>query len=171
MKHLGLASLMAEKPEFMARDVAALADTGDAAALQLFADLGRYVGLGLAALVNTLNLPLYIVGGGLASAWRLFAPQMFRTVRHYSYVYRLSEPVDHAVLEQQKTNIMPRDAGPGSRDHWSGDAALLGYVLGSVSLRTLSHPDRSGRPLGRWSVFAASGRRDLSTSPRFGRDD
>ena len=90
-------------------------------AVQLFDDLGRYVGLGLAALVNTLNLPLYIVGGGLASAWHLFAPEMFRTVRHFSYVYRLSEPLDHTVLEQQKTNIMPAQLGP--------DAGIIGAAM------------------------------------------
>jgi glucokinase len=117
----GLAALMAEKPEFMARDVARLAGAGDAEALQLFADLGRYIGLGLAALVNTLNLPLYIVGGGLASAWHLFAPQMFKTVRHYSYVYRLSEPKDHDTLEQQKTNIMPAMLGP--------EAGIIGAAM------------------------------------------
>ena len=105
----------------MARDVARLADAGDAGAIQQFNDLGRYVGLGLAALVNTLNLPLYIVGGGLASAWHLFAPEMFRTVRHYSYVYRLSEPRDHTVLEQKKTNIMPAQLGP--------DAGIIGAAM------------------------------------------
>jgi glucokinase len=117
----GLARLLAEKPDFMARDLANLADTGDADALKLFNDLGRYVGLGLAGLVNTLNLPLYVVGGGLASAWHLFAPEMFRTVRHYSYVYRLSEPRDNRVLEQQKTNIMPATLGP--------DAGIIGAAM------------------------------------------
>jgi glucokinase len=68
-----------------------------------------------------LNLPLYVVGGGLASAWHLFAPEMFRTVRHYSYVYRLSEPRDNRVLEQQKTNIMPATLGP--------DAGIIGAAM------------------------------------------
>lgn len=117
----GLARLVDEKPAFMARDLAHLAEQGDEAALQLFKGLGRYVGLGLAALVNTLNLPLYLVGGGLASAWPLFAPAMFKTVRHYSYVYRLSEPRDVAVPEALKTNILPATLGP--------DAGLIGAAM------------------------------------------
>ncbi len=117
----GLAGLVVAKPDFMARDLADLADAGDPQAVQLFADLGRYVGIGLASLVNTLNLPLYLVGGGLASAWHLFAPEMFRTVRIYSYVYRLSEPRDHAVPEACKTNIMPATLGP--------DAGIIGAAL------------------------------------------
>ena len=117
----GLARLVDEKPAFMARDLAHLAEQGDEAAIQLFAELGRYVGLGLAGLVNTLNLPLYLVGGGLASAWPLFAPAMFRTVRHYSYVYRLSEPGDVTVPEALKTNVLPATLGP--------DAGIIGATM------------------------------------------
>ena len=117
----GLARLVDEKPAFMARDLAHLAEQGDTAALQLFTELGRYVGLGLAALVNTLNLPLYLVGGGLASAWPLFAPAMFQTVRHYSYVYRLSEPADVTLPEPLKTNILPATLGP--------DAGIIGAAM------------------------------------------
>ena len=117
----GLAKLLSEKPAFMAREVAKLAEAGDVEALQLFGDLGRYIGLGLASLVNTLNLPLYVVGGGLASAWHLFAPEMFKTVRHYSYVYRLSEPSDRDVPEQKKTNIMPATLGP--------EAGIIGAAM------------------------------------------
>ena len=39
--------------------------------------LGRALGIGLAALVNTLNLPLYVIGGGLANSWNLFSPVLF----------------------------------------------------------------------------------------------
>ena len=120
-KAAGLAQLASEKPAFMARDLAQLADAGDPEAIALFSDLGRYIGLGLAGLVNTLNLPLYVVGGGLASAWHLFAPEMFRTVRHYSYVYRLSEPKDHTRNEAGHTNIMPALLGP--------DAGIIGAAM------------------------------------------
>ncbi len=117
----GLARLADENPAFMARDLAQLAEQGDEAAIRLFAALGRYIGLGLAGLVNTLNLPLYLVGGGLASAWPLFAPEMFRTVRHYSYVYKLSEPADNTVPEPMKTNILPAQLGP--------DAGIIGAAM------------------------------------------
>jgi glucokinase len=117
----GLAQLVAEKPGFMARDVAKLAEAGDRDAIRLFDDLGRHIGLGLAGLINTLNVPLYVVGGGLASSWHLFAPEMFRTVRHYSYVYRLSEPRDPKVPEPKKTSIVPALLGP--------DAGIIGAAM------------------------------------------
>jgi glucokinase len=116
-----LAQLVAEKPGFMARDVAKLAEAGDRDAIRLFDDLGRHIGLGLAGLINTLNVPLYVVGGGLASSWHLFAPEMFRTVRHYSYVYRLSEPRDPKVPEPKKTSIVPALLGP--------DAGIIGAAM------------------------------------------
>lgn len=53
--------------------VAAAAEAGDGLARRLLADAGRWLGLGIAALVNLLNPQLVIVGGeGVrAGAWRL----------------------------------------------------------------------------------------------------
>jgi glucokinase len=33
-----------------------------------------------------LNLPLYLLGGGVCEAWDLFSPAMFRELEHRSYV-------------------------------------------------------------------------------------
>ena len=61
-------------------EIARLAGCGDAAAKQLFEEVGRCLGIGLATLVNTLNLPLYVIGGGVANAWHLFAPAMMEAL-------------------------------------------------------------------------------------------
>ena len=88
----GLVALQSSNPDFTARDVSALAQTGDPHGKRIFDDLGRALGIGLADLVNMLNLPLYVVGGGLANAWILLARSPFQELRCRSYVYRLTDP-------------------------------------------------------------------------------
>ncbi|HEY0759027.1 MAG TPA: ROK family protein [Acidisarcina sp.] len=118
---LSLQTLVECTPGFSAREVADLAVQGDAGAIQAYERLGFYLGYALAGLVNTLDLPLYVIGGGLASAWDLFAPSIFRTVREYSYIYRLSEPSQLQRCEPDKTCIRPARLGPA--------AGLLGAAM------------------------------------------
>ncbi len=101
--------------------VAQLAETGDAGAQRAFMQLGRYLGIGVANLINTLDLPMIIVGGGVASAWPLFAPSLFEAVREYSVVYRLVEPSQRDTMEQDRTFVRPALLGPA--------AGLLGAGL------------------------------------------
>ena len=70
-----------------ARLLSQKAQEGDASCQELFHGFGRYLGMGLAILVNTLNLPLYVIGGGVAEAWPLFAPSMLEELRRRSYVF------------------------------------------------------------------------------------
>ena len=63
------------------------AQAGDAACQAILQSAGRYLGSALAGLVNTLNLPLYVIGGGVAAAWDLFSPAMFEELRNRSYVF------------------------------------------------------------------------------------
>ncbi len=119
----GLAALQKWHPEFMPREIAELANAGDLDARKIFADVGTTLGIGLAAAVNALNLPLYVVGGGLINAWPLFAPTLFEELRHRSYVYRLTDP-ERSVEDggsPSKTHVMPAELG--------SDAGLLGACL------------------------------------------
>ena len=101
--------------------VALLAEGGDAAARRAFARLGTYLGIGIANLLSTLDLPMIVVGGGVASAWPLFAPAMFAAVRESSVVYRLAEPTQRETLETDRTFIRPAVLGP--------PAGLMGAAL------------------------------------------
>jgi len=105
------------------REVALLARAGDARAALVFEDVGRSLAIGLTGLINTLNLPLYLLGGGVSQAWDLFAPSMFRELSSRSYVYRLTQPdnVGAAKFEPHKTNIMTAQLG--------STAGLLGACL------------------------------------------
>ena len=54
---------------------------GDAVAKQVFERVGRALGLAIANMVNALNLPLFVIGGGVSSAWDAFSPALFDEVR------------------------------------------------------------------------------------------
>ncbi len=112
--------------------IAQLATAGDERALRIFDEVGVALGLSLAHLINALNLPLYIIGGGAAAAWPLFAPRMFATVREGSYVYRQSIPRDPSVFELGKTHIGPAQLG--------GDAGILGAALLPLASRVSTGP-------------------------------
>jgi glucokinase len=115
-----LSTIVAQPGGFTPREVATLAET-DSSAHKVFERLGSYLGIGIANLINTLDLPLIVVGGGLASSWKLFAPAMFRAVRDYSVVYRLAEPTQFESCEQDRIFICPAALGPS--------AGLLGAAL------------------------------------------
>ncbi|MSO19100.1 MAG: ROK family protein [Acidobacteria bacterium] len=63
------------------------AQEGDDVARRIYASVGKYLGIALAGLVNTLNLPLYVLGGGVAEAWDAYAPAMFKQLQRSSYIY------------------------------------------------------------------------------------
>ena len=88
----GLAFLETTRGPLTALDLAEAAQNGDRDALEIFSETGRALGIGLAGLVNMLNLPLYVIGGGVASSWDLFSFSMFEELERRSYVYALTAP-------------------------------------------------------------------------------
>lgn len=125
-----LGKLFASDRAVTAREIAELAHLGDHEAREIYDEMGRYLGRGLAGLVNTLDLPLYVIGGGVAAAWDLFAPEMFRVLREFSYVYRLSEPSQLTHRELKRPFITCATLG--------ADAGLLGAALLPSIAPTLS---------------------------------
>jgi glucokinase len=111
-----LARMAREDPEFQAKDVAHLAEMGDAGAQAVFDEMGRCLGLALAALVNTLDLPLNVLGGGSAAAWPLFAPAMLKELEVRSYVYRATMPneEERTARAQGKTHVVVAELGAES---------------------------------------------------------
>lgn len=121
----GLAALNGKEP-LTAERIAGAARAGDPDAHDIFVATGRALGLCLADLVNVLNLPLYIVGGGLANSWDLLSPSLFDELEHRSYVYSLTAPGRAA------SQGMP---GGGTRVF----PALLGAEAGLLGACILSH--------------------------------
>jgi glucokinase len=78
---------VAAKRGFSSETVCQLAESGDGAAQEIFGRAGRALGILVAALVNTFNLPMYVIGGGVAEAWERFSPVMLEEVRQRSFVY------------------------------------------------------------------------------------
>lgn len=99
---------------FMPLEIAQLAEQSDPAAILVFERMGSYLGVGIANLINTLDLPLIVVGGGMARAWDLFAPAMFDAVHDYSVVYRLVAPTQRLHQELDRTFIRPATIGPSA---------------------------------------------------------
>jgi glucokinase len=118
----GLAAMEKVHPNFSSEDVFEIATAGDPDAMRIFEIVGRALGIGVGTLINTLNLPLYVLGGGLAKAWDLFSPSLFAELHHRSYVYRLTGgQVDEHGHKAATTHVEPAALG--------SDAGILGACL------------------------------------------
>jgi len=89
-----LAKAANSEAEFGAQAVYQLAMQGDHAAQHIFHRFGSALGMMLADLVNILNLEMFVIGGGVSSAWDAFAPSMFAELRERSLIYAATAPDD-----------------------------------------------------------------------------
>jgi glucokinase len=89
-----LAKAAGSDPEFGAKSVYHLAVEGNEDARRIFRRFGKSLGMLLAGLVNVFNLEMYVIGGGVSSAWDAFAPSMFEELRERSLVYAATAPDD-----------------------------------------------------------------------------
>jgi glucokinase len=119
--------------EFSPLHVAKLAEAGDSSARLAFEQLGTYLGIGISLLINTLDLPLIVVGGGVAATWPLFAGSMFKSVYDHSVVYRLTAPTQTLTIEQDHAFICQAVLGPSAG---LLGAALLPHLHGLADLST-----------------------------------
>jgi glucokinase len=87
-----LARASEENAEFGANVVYQMVVQGDAVAHEIFRRVGWALGIGLADLINLLNLPIYVIGGGVANAWEAFFPALLEEVRKRSFVFRATAP-------------------------------------------------------------------------------
>ena len=92
----GLAKAASSDFEFNAKEIYNLAIQGDEQARRIFRAVGRALGIALAAMVNGLNLEMYVIGGGVCSAWDAFAPTIFDELRRRAMVYAATAPTDLA---------------------------------------------------------------------------
>ena len=119
-----------------AREVAQMARSGNQRACSIFDTVGISLAVALTGLINTLNLPLYLLGGGVCEAWDLFAPTMFKELSTRSYIYRLTTPQElkPESLEAGKTYILKAQLGPA--------AGLLGACILGLKSQQPSHSDK-----------------------------
>ncbi len=101
--------------EFSSRVVYQAAVQGDPVAQDIYKRVGRALGITVADLVNAFNLNMYVIGGGVASAWEAFAPTMMEEVKARSFVYRATAPDAKGPITKKTTIItralMGSDAG------------------------------------------------------------
>jgi glucokinase len=80
---------------------------GDELAVEVFRQMGVYLGIGMASLVNLINPEIIVVGGGVASGWPLFEKHMRQQVMERAFP-----------LPARRVKIVPAECGD--------DAGLLG---------------------------------------------
>ena len=119
----GLSRLKDGCNHLTARDIADAARQGDQDAKGIFETTGRALGIGLAGLINVLNLPLYVIGGGVANSWDILSPSLFEELERRSYVYSLTAPGRSASsgMPGGGTQVLPAKLG--------AEAGLLGACL------------------------------------------
>ncbi len=121
-----LARAAHEDPEFSAKSIYNLAIQGDEEARRIFRRVGRALGLVLSAMVNSLNLPMYVIGGGVSSAWEAFSPSIFEELRQRCMVYAATAPPDPLAA----THGASAQVDPGSGRKTMITRALLGSDAG-----------------------------------------
>lgn len=119
----GLAHLKNGNSPLSAQNLADAARAGDEDARQIYADTGRSLGICVAGLINILNLPLYVIGGGVANSWDLLSPPLFEELERRSYVYALTAPgrVASKGMPGGGTKVLPAKLG--------AEAGLLGACI------------------------------------------
>lgn len=78
-------SVLQNVDRLTSEDVYRAATQGDDLAREVFCRMGVCLGIGLANLVNLLNPEMIVIGGGVANAWELFAPQMHEQVAERAF--------------------------------------------------------------------------------------
>ncbi len=110
--------------EFSSKAIFDLAMQGDVAARGVFEQVGKALGTVIADMVNIFNFPMYVIGGGVSSAWDAFAPPMMETVARNSFVYRATAPTEN----KQAGNASSRSVRGTmiTKAQLGGDAGLIG---------------------------------------------
>lgn len=72
--------------ELTAYEISLLARDGDSSALKIFDNEGLYLAKVIGAVVNTLNLPLVVIGGGVSGSFDLFYPAIQKYLPDYLFM-------------------------------------------------------------------------------------
>jgi glucokinase len=89
------------------------ARNGDGAAVEVMAEMGRYLGIGMASLINIFNPEMIVVGGGVKDAWPLFIDAARQEVLKRAFTY-----------PAERTRIVPSALGD--------DAGMMGAAAAAL---------------------------------------
>lgn len=78
-------SVLQNKAHLTSADVYAAGANGDELALEVFRQMGFYLGVALASLVNVLNPEAIVIGGGASAGWDLFIPYVEEQIRQRAF--------------------------------------------------------------------------------------
>lgn len=131
-----LAKAASSDLEFSAKEIYNLAIQGDEQAKRIFRRVGRALGISLATMINGLNLEMYVVGGGVSSAWEAFSPAIFEELRQRSMVYAATAPADPLAVSSGASAHV--EAGGGRKTIVT--RALLGSDAGLYGAARLPIP-------------------------------
>lgn len=91
-------SVLQNKSRLTSLDVYEAGKEGDDLALEVFRQMGFYLGIALADLVNVLNPEVIVIGGGAAAGWDLFIGHVEDQIRNRAF----REPAERAKLVRAK---------------------------------------------------------------------
>jgi glucokinase len=123
-----LAKIATSGEEFSAKSIYQFAVQGDEAAQHIFQKFGRALGILMGDIVNVLNLEMYVIGGGVVSAWDAFAPSMFRELHERSTIYAATSPCETPAKQgaAAKVLVSTRQKTIITRAILGSDAGLFG---------------------------------------------
>ncbi len=125
----GLAKAASSDLEFSAKEIYNLSIQGDEQARRIFRRVGRALGIALSTMVNGLNLEMYVIGGGVCSAWEAFSPVIFEELRQRAMVYAATAPTDPLHMPSGASGQVEPGAGRQTiitRALLGSDAGLFG---------------------------------------------
>lgn len=91
-------SILQNKTRLTSLDVYEAGKEGDDLALEVFRQMGFYLGIALGGLINVLNPEVIVIGGGAAAGWDLFIGHLEDQIRKRAF----REPAERAKLVRAK---------------------------------------------------------------------
>jgi glucokinase len=103
-----LVQAVSSGPESGVKAIYELALRGDQPAQRIFVAFGRYLGILLVNLINVIDPQMFVIGGGVSSAWDAFAPKMFDELRSRSLAFVTTAPADSTASSLPRESLEPQ---------------------------------------------------------------
>jgi len=121
--------------EFSSRSIYQLAIQNHPTAQKIYQRVGRALGIAIGAMINALNLPMYVIGGGVSSAWDTFAPTMFQELKVRSFIYSITAP-DQVEKGEKHTVVTIALMGSDAGLYGSARLPMLAPTAQTESMRS-----------------------------------